>query len=90
MGTPVMPSHNLTVLSVPFQNSAVSLNGDPEEASREPSGENVRSRMVPEWPLRVAIITPVATFHNITVLSNDPEASREPSGENIKSSMGPE
>ena len=38
----------------------------------------------------MAIGTPVAPYHNLTVLSHDPEASQEPSGRNDKDVTEPE
>ena len=64
IGTPEVPSHNLTVLS------------RDAEASRDPSGENDKG----QESARVAIGTPDAPSHNRAVLSSDTEASRDPSG----------
>ena len=35
-----------------------------------------------EWPSKVAMCTPIAPSHSLTVFSCDLETSREPSGEN--------
>ena len=45
-----------------------------------PSGLKERAGIGREWPLRVLISCPVATFHNLMVLSSLPLARVFPSG----------
>ena len=52
------------------------------DANNLPSGENVISLRLPEWPLRVWSGSPVAGFQSRTVLFSEVDARSSPFGEN--------